>query len=69
MENLNLFKTAKVYTPSEIIINLLLSLIFGLAISLIYKKTHKRLKLFSIFYDNQCICLGDCLHGNNDNWK
>ena len=40
MENtLDLFKSAKVYSPSEIIINLLLSLIFGLAISLIYKNS------------------------------
>ena len=50
MENtLDLFKSAKIYSPSEIIINLFLSLIFGLIISLIYKKTHKGLSYSQSF--------------------
>ena len=49
MENLDLFKSAKVYSPSEIIINLFLSIVFGLAISFIYKKTHKGLSYSQSF--------------------
>ena len=70
MENLNLFKTAKVYTPSEIIINLLLSLIFGLAISLIYKKTHKGLSYSQSFmitnvFVSVIVCMVIMIIGNN----
>ncbi len=71
MENtLDLFKSAKVYSPSEIIINLLLSLIFGLAISLIYKKTHKGLSYSQSFmitnvFVSVIVCMVIMIIGNN----
>ncbi len=71
MENtLDLFKSAKIYSPSEIIINLFLSLIFGLIISLIYKKTHKGLSYSQSFmitnvFVSVIVCMVIMIIGNN----
>ena len=68
--NLDLFKSAKVYSPSEIIINLLLSFFFGLIISLIYKKTHKGLSYSQSFmitnvFVSVIVCMVIMIIGNN----
>ena len=70
MENLDLFKSAKVYSPSEIIINLFLSIVFGLAISFIYKKTHKGLSYSQSFmitnvFVSVIVCMVIMIIGNN----
>ena len=68
--SLDLFKSAKVYSPSEIIINLLLSFFFGLIISLIYKKTHKGLSYSQSFmitnvFVSVIVCMVIMIIGNN----
>ena len=68
--NLNLFKSAIVYSPSEIIINLILSFLFGLIISLIYKKTHKGLSYSQSFmitnvFVSVIVCMVIMIIGNN----
>jgi uncharacterized membrane protein YhiD involved in acid resistance len=71
MENtLNLFKPTAIYTPNEIIINLLLSFFFGLLISLIYKKTHKGLSYSQSFmitnvFVSVIVCMVIMIIGNN----
>ena len=67
---LDLFKSAKVYSPSEIIVNLLLSLFFGLIISLVYKKTHKGLSYSQSFmitnvFVSVIVCMVIMIIGNN----
>ena len=66
----NIFKEAIVYSPSEIIINLLLSFIFGLLISLIYKITHKGLSYSQSFmltnvFVSVIVCMVIMIIGNN----
>ena len=68
--NLDLFNSAKVYSPNEIIINLLLSFFFGLIISLIYKKTHKGLSYSQSFmitnvFVSVIVCMVIMIIGNN----
>tara|TARA_Y100000816_G_C25941189_1_gene490894 strand:+ start:171 stop:857 length:687 start_codon:yes stop_codon:yes gene_type:complete len=68
--SLDLLKSANVYSSSEIIINLLLSLIFGLTISLIYKKTHKGLSYSQSFmitnvFVSVIVCMVIMIIGNN----
>jgi len=71
MENaLNSLKPASVYAPNEIIINLLLSFVLGLAISLIYKKTHKGLSYSQSFmitnvFVSVIVCMVIMIIGNN----
>tara|TARA_X000001036_G_scaffold159954_1_gene151735 strand:+ start:339 stop:1025 length:687 start_codon:yes stop_codon:yes gene_type:complete len=71
MENaLNSLKPTSVYAPNEIIINLLLSFVFGLAISLIYKKTHKGLSYSQSFmittvFVSVIVCMVIMIIGNN----
>ena len=51
-----------VYLPSEIIINLFLAFFLGLAISLVYKKTHKGLSYSQSFMlTNIFVCLIVCM--------
>jgi len=45
----NINEISNVYLPSEILINLLLAFVLGVAISLIYKKTHKGLSYSQSF--------------------
>ena len=45
----NMNEISNVYLPSEILINLLLAFVLGVAISLIYKKTHKGLSYSQSF--------------------
>jgi high-affinity Fe2+/Pb2+ permease len=42
-------KLAHIYLPSEIIINLIISFILGVVISLVYKRTHKGLSYSQSF--------------------
>jgi uncharacterized membrane protein YhiD involved in acid resistance len=71
MENtLDLFKPTAIYTPNEIVINLLLSFFFGLLISLIYKKTHKGLSYSQSFmitnvFVSVIVCMVIMIIGNN----
>lgn len=66
----NIFKETIVYSPSEIIINLLLSFIFGLLISFIYKITHKGLSYSQSFmltnvFVSVIVCMVIMIIGNN----
>lgn len=66
----NIFKQTIVYSPSEIIINLLLSFIFGLLISFIYKITHKGLSYSQSFmltnvFVSVIVCMVIMIIGNN----
>ena len=45
----NMNEISNVYLPSEILINLLLAFVLGVAISLVYKKTHKGLSYSQSF--------------------
>ena len=59
-----------VYYPSEIIINLILSFIFGVIISLVYKKTHKGLSYSQSFMITNIfiaviVCMVIMIIGNN----
>ena len=66
----NLLKTATVYSPIEIIINLLLAFFFGLIISLVYKKTHKGLSYSQSFmitnvFVSVIVCMVIMIIGNS----
>ena len=71
MENtIDLLKPSSVYSPNEIIINLLLSFVFGLIISLVYKKTHKGLSYSQSFmitnvFVSVIVCMVIMIIGNN----
>ena len=67
---LNLLKSATVYSPSEIVINLLLSFFFGLIVSFVYKKTHKGLSYSQSFmitnvFVSVIVCMVIMIIGNN----
>ncbi len=69
-EGINLFKQSIVYSPSEIIINLILSFVFGLVISFIYKSTHKGLSYSQSFmitnvFVSVIVCMVIMIIGNN----
>jgi len=66
----NILKQTIVYSASEIVINLLLSFIFGLLISLIYKTTHKGLSYSQSFmltnvFVSVIVCMVIMIIGNN----
>jgi hypothetical protein len=66
----DMLKETSVYSPSEIIINLLLSFIFGLLISFIYKTTHKGLSYSQSFmltnvFVSVIVCMVIMIIGNN----
>ena len=66
----NILRETIVYSPSEIIINLLLSFIFGLLISFIYKITHKGLSYSQSFmltnvFVSVIVCMVIMIIGNN----
>ena len=63
-------KFAHVYLPSEIIINLVISFILGVIISLVYKKTHKGLSYSQSFMVTNIfvaviVCMVIMIIGNN----
>jgi len=69
-ETLNLMKPSSVYLPTEIVINWLLSFIFGLIISLVYKFTHKGLSYSQSFmitnvFVSVIVCMVIMIIGNN----
>ena len=69
-ETLNFMKPSSVYLPTEIVINLLLSFIFGLIISLVYKFTHKGLSYSQSFmitnvFVSVIVCMVIMIIGNN----
>ena len=69
-ETLNLIKPSSVYLPTEITINLILSFIFGLIISLVYKYTHKGLSYSQSFmitnvFVSVIVCMVIMIIGNN----
>jgi hypothetical protein len=66
----NILRQTIVYSASEIVINLLLSFIFGLLISLIYKATHKGLSYSQSFmltnvFVSVIVCMVIMIIGNN----
>jgi len=71
MENIqDLFKPAAIYSPNQIIFNLLFSFILGLIISLVYKKTHKGLSYSQSFmvtnvFVTVIVCMVIMIIGNN----
>ena len=71
MENIqDLFKPAAIYSPTQIIFNLLLSFLLGLLISLVYKKTHKGLSYSQSFmvtnvFVTVIVCMVIMIIGNN----
>ena len=67
---LNLLKSATVYSPSEIVINLLLSFFFFFFFSFVYKKTHKGLSYSQSFmitnvFVSVIVCMVIMIIGNN----
>ena len=61
---------AHIYLPSEIIINLIISFILGVVISLVYKKTHKGLSYSQSFmvtniFISVIVCMVIMIIGNN----
>jgi|TARA_B110001452_G_C15157921_1_gene402819 uncharacterized membrane protein YhiD involved in acid resistance len=69
-ETLNLMKPSSIYLPTEIVVNLLLSFIFGLIISLVYKFTHKGLSYSQSFmitnvFVSVIVCMVIMIIGNN----
>lgn len=67
---LNSFKVGTVYSPNEIVINLLISFLFGLIISYVYKKTHKGLSYSQSFmitnvFVSVIVCMVIMIIGNN----
>ena len=67
---LNSFKVGTVYSPNEIVINLLISFLFGLIISYVYKKTHKGLSYTQSFmitnvFVSVIVCMVIMIIGNN----
>ena len=69
-ETLNLLKPSSVYLPTEITINLILSFVFGLIISLVYKYTHKGLSYSQSFmvtnvFVSVIVCMVIMIIGNN----
>ena len=52
----NINEISHIYHPSEIIVNLVISFILGIIISLVYKKTHKGLSYSQSFLVTN-ICL------------
>ena len=69
-ETLNLIKPSSIYLPTEITINLILSFIFGLIISLVYKYTHKGLSYSQSFmitnvFVSVIVCMVIMIIGNN----
>ncbi len=63
-------KSAHVYLPSEIIINLIISFILGVVVSLVYKKTHKGLSYSQSFMITNIfvaviVCMVIMIIGNN----
>ena len=71
MENIQeLFKPAAIYSPTQIVFNLLLSFLLGLLISLVYKKTHKGLSYSQSFmvtnvFVTVIVCMVIMIIGNN----
>ncbi len=71
MDNtLNLIRPSSVYLPTEIVINLILSFIFGITISLVYKHTHKGLSYSQSFmitnvFVSVIVCMVIMIIGNN----
>ena len=71
MENIqDLFKPAAIYSPNQIIFNLLFSFLLGLIISLVYKKTHKGLSYSQSFmvtnvFVTVIVCMVIMIIGNN----
>lgn len=68
--SLDLLQPASVYLPNEILINLLLSFIFGLVISIVYKYTHKGLSYSQSFmitnvFVSVIVCMVIMIIGNN----
>ena len=64
------FKVGTVYSPNEIVINLLISFLFGLIISYVYKKTHKGLSYSQSFmitnvFVSVIVCMVIMIIGNN----
>ena len=67
---LNSFRVGTVYSPNEIVINLLISFLFGLIISYVYKKTHKGLSYSQSFmitnvFVSVIVCMVIMIIGNN----
>ena len=67
---LNSIRPSSVYLPTEIIINLILSFIFGIIISLVYKHTHKGLSYSQSFmitnvFVSVIVCMVIMIIGNN----
>ena len=63
-------KLAHIYLPSEIIINLIISFILGVVISLVYKRTHKGLSYSQSFMITNIfiaviVCMVIMIIGNN----
>ena len=63
-------KMTHIYLPSEIIINLIISFILGVVISLVYKKTHKGLSYSQSFmvtniFISVIVCMVIMIIGNN----
>lgn len=71
MENkFDLLKPSLIYFPTEIVINLILSFIFGLIISTVYKLTHKGLSYSQSFmvtnvFISVIVCMVIMIIGNN----
>jgi len=71
MENIqDFFKPAAIYSPNQIIFNLLLSFFLGLLISLVYKNTHKGLSYSQSFmitnvFVSVIVCMVIMIIGNN----
>ena len=72
MNNFNseIFNISSIYYPQQIIINLVLSFIIGLAISFVYKKTHKGLSYSQSFmitnvFVTVIVCMVIMIIGNN----
>jgi len=71
MENIeNLFKPTAIYTPNQIVFNLLLSFFLGLLISIVYKKTHRGLSYSQSFmitnvFVSVIVCMVIMVIGNN----
>ena len=68
--SLDLLQPASVYLPNEILMNLLLSFIFGLVISIVYKYTHKGLSYSQSFmitnvFVSVIVCMVIMIIGNN----
>jgi len=66
----NLLKLTTIYSPTQIVTNLILSFFFGLLISLVYKSTHKGLSYSQSFmltniFVSVIVCMVIMIIGNN----